>query len=441
MTKSRERLAVFRRPTPRNEINAEDRTTTKTKRVRDEFERLVSTNELVRGINQALVGTWTREEVETAVCEQFVTTDRYQAAWIGQRSHTKSSETSYEWMADACQWNSSDTVDNDHIGTGSPPIEELDETAVKSIDEERSAVVLEAARGSWIMIPVLTTGIDDVVILIYSDGDDSVTDTELVVLDELGELIGFAIDAARARKLSLTEMVVELQLLSTDMGSFFVDCSSITECSIHLSGLVPAAERRLVSYLVFENASPSRVRQAANRASAVEQVRLIDEHEDHRLFEVTLTGESLLVTLATAGANITSLSAFAGRCTLATEVTPDTDIECLVRTVQNMFPNTHLLAKRRLDRPVGTIDPFPECLIDDLTQRQCQVLQAASKSGYYAWPRDSTGEEIAESMGISPPTFYNHLRKAHRKIAAGFLEALNQRSPGREGPLIDGPDI
>jgi predicted DNA binding protein len=51
-----------------------------------------------------------------------------------------------------------------------------------------------------------------------------------------------------------------------------------------------------------------------------------------------------------------------------------------------------------------------------LTDRQLEVLRTAIDSGFYNWPRTQSGQEIAETLGISQPTFHNHLRAAERKV-------------------------
>jgi predicted DNA binding protein len=56
-----------------------------------------------------------------------------------------------------------------------------------------------------------------------------------------------------------------------------------------------------------------------------------------------------------------------------------------------------------------------------LTDRQREVVEIAYHSGFFEWPRDSTGEEIAETLGVSPPTVHKHLRAAERKLLAAIL--------------------
>jgi predicted DNA binding protein len=49
------------------------------------------------------------------------------------------------------------------------------------------------------------------------------------------------------------------------------------------------------------------------------------------------------------------------------------------------------------------------------------VLEAAFFAGYFEWPRDVSGEDLAESLGVSSPTFHQHLRNAQRKLLDAVL--------------------
>jgi predicted DNA binding protein len=50
------------------------------------------------------------------------------------------------------------------------------------------------------------------------------------------------------------------------------------------------------------------------------------------------------------------------------------------------------------------------------------TLQRAYVGGYYDWNRGTNGDELAESMDVSRPTFHQHLRAAERKLVEEFFE-------------------
>ena len=52
------------------------------------------------------------------------------------------------------------------------------------------------------------------------------------------------------------------------------------------------------------------------------------------------------------------------------------------------------------------------------------MIQTAYYSGFFESPRESTGEEVAETLGISPPAFYQHSRTVQRKLFSTLFDEL-----------------
>jgi predicted DNA binding protein len=61
-------------------------------------------------------------------------------------------------------------------------------------------------------------------------------------------------------------------------------------------------------------------------------------------------------------------------------------------------------------------------MLDELTDRQHEVLEAAYRAGYYAWPRESTAEEVAAALDLTGPAFRGHLRKAEYAMLSELFE-------------------
>ena len=62
-----------------------------------------------------------------------------------------------------------------------------------------------------------------------------------------------------------------------------------------------------------------------------------------------------------------------------------------------------------------------DSLLSCLTEKQREVLIAANKYGYYAYPRKITSEQLARQVGLSKPTVVQHLRKAEVRLIAHLL--------------------
>jgi predicted DNA binding protein len=62
-----------------------------------------------------------------------------------------------------------------------------------------------------------------------------------------------------------------------------------------------------------------------------------------------------------------------------------------------------------------------DSILSCLTEKQREVLIAANKYGYYAYPRKITSEQLARQVGLSKPTVVQHLRKAEVRLIAHLL--------------------
>jgi len=80
------------------------------------------------------------------------------------------------------------------------------------------------------------------------------------------------------------------------------------------------------------------------------------------------------------------------------------------------YPDTELVASRERERNHLTRQEFKSQVDEALTARQREVLQTAYFSGYFDTPRERTGQELADSLGISSPTVSDHIRAGLRNL-------------------------
>jgi predicted DNA binding protein len=93
-----------------------------------------------------------------------------------------------------------------------------------------------------------------------------------------------------------------------------------------------------------------------------------------------------------------------------------------------------------VESAVQSPSSFRRQLEEKLTDRQRDVMQTALASGYFEWPRGSTAEEVADSLGIAAPTFHEHLRAGERKLIESFFaetEADRRAGERRAGNAAD----
>ncbi|TYL38019.1 bacterio-opsin activator [Natronococcus pandeyae] len=54
--------------------------------------------------------------------------------------------------------------------------------------------------------------------------------------------------------------------------------------------------------------------------------------------------------------------------------------------------------------------------LDELTDRQREVLRTAHRLGYYEVPRDATTDDVASELELDPSTVAEHLQRAERNV-------------------------
>lgn len=65
---------------------------------------------------------------------------------------------------------------------------------------------------------------------------------------------------------------------------------------------------------------------------------------------------------------------------------------------------------------------------NNLSPRQRETLFDALDEGYYNWPRETAANDIAESVGVSGPTFLEHIRRGEQKIINSVLKEIQLRN-------------
>ena len=63
----------------------------------------------------------------------------------------------------------------------------------------------------------------------------------------------------------------------------------------------------------------------------------------------------------------------------------------------------------------------PERPLDDLTDRQREVISTAHEMGFYEVPREASTEEIAGELDVDPSTVAEHLQRAERNLLDDLL--------------------
>jgi len=217
---------------------------------------------------------------------------------------------------------------------------------------------------------------------------------------------------------------VELRFEVQDPGLFFVRASRAADCRVTLAEMVHRSDGRLLEYFVVEGADAEAVRSAAADASAIDRTRIVREASDELLAEFIHSGPCIGATLADTGAVVRTVEATSGVGRAVADVPPHTDASTVAEAVCRQH-DADLAARRNRDRaaPGFTNWAFRAALADQLTDRQFEAIRTAYAGGYFSWPRESSAEECASALGITQPTFNEHLRVGQEKLVRALFDA------------------
>jgi len=217
---------------------------------------------------------------------------------------------------------------------------------------------------------------------------------------------------------------VELEFAIRDEDCFFVDVSAREACRVDLEHLIHRSDELLLEFFSVEGASADRVLEIAGASSIIADARLVGAGADNDLFEFVVSGPCVTTTLADAGAVTREVSAENGRGRVVADVPAHVDVRGVVETFRSRHGDTTLVAQRDREQPVPvqTRNGARATIGDRLTAKQFEVLRTAYAGGYFRWPRERTADECAQALGISQPTFSQHIRTAQEKVFEALFE-------------------
>lgn len=399
-------------------LRERDRTLT---RQNEELTRLNHTNKIVRQINRAIAQASTRQEIERAVCDRLAETDRYLFAWITATDDGPPEPTIWADVDPAYI----DSIRDD--GDRAPEIQ-----LVNQVVEERSISVVENVLDdrSWkrrrkealtygyqtvLAVPLVDSERSYGALVIYTPQADAITESEREVLGELGETIGHAIRSVERTKALLTDNRLELELACRDSRLLLNRLSTTVGRPVSLEGLIDRDGETVVLFVSIPEVSTDDVVSLADRWASVETISVVSGGEDSALFEVTTAPTSFIEVLREYNIRLNTASAADGESTIVLDVPQQIEARTLIEAIKEEYPETELRARRETTTTRSTNRLDAE-LKDELTARQFEALQAAHYSGFFDWPRESTGEDLAAALDISPPTYHYHLRAAERTL-------------------------
>ncbi len=393
--------------------------------------RLAVLNELhslVSSVTHGVIDQETRAGIETAVCERAVGAVPYRFAWIAEfhvasgRLDLKAQAASDDGEAgeDRGQTNGEMPTPNDVAVTALSKLAlETGTVQTSRIESSRPVDAAGTDGVSWtvsvvVVIPIVYEETTYGVLAMVADRATSFDDEERAVIGHLGQVIGHAIAAVDRKQALMGDVLVELQFRVADFfDSLGVDGSPPDQLT--LDHVVPVGDERYLAHGRTTEVGIDGLEVIVDEQPGWDDLRVRGSGSDVR-FSFTLGATPVLSTLAAVGGRLQGVVVENGDVRLTVHLTPETDARRLIDAVRAAFPGAELLTHRQIVGSEQRLDWLDGGLPATLTDRQRTTLEVATHAGYFEWPRAATGSEVAAMIGIAPPTFYQHLRRAERKV-------------------------
>ncbi|AGB39146.1 bacterio-opsin activator domain-containing protein [Natronococcus occultus] len=243
-------------------------------------------------------------------------------------------------------------------------------------------------------------------------------------IERLGRVAGAAIDAIETRRALGDDAVTELEFVLREADPLATVAHRVDR-PLALRSVVPTEDGGTVFATipgedVLEN-GPDPTRGLGEDVDGLADVRAVGTVGEERLLEFALAGPSIATTVAAHGGVPRSLTPTDDRTRLVLELAGPGDVRAFVDALEREW-DLELLARRQRERSPEDALALDATLRERLSERQRQTLEAAYYAGFFEWPRERTGEEIADSLGVSQPTFSRHVRLAQGTVLAVLFE-------------------
>lgn len=391
-------------------------------------ERLAALNHLntiVREINHALAQQSSREEIESLVCSRLASSSSYEFAWIGD----------VDWSREVIRSREEVGVEG-YLEGVTLPIDESEQRHAPAPQAIRTNEV-QVARDfvhddryerwhdlaeehgftSLAAIPIHYEGTNHGVLCVYSERTDAFQGEELDVLEDLGEIIGHAIQSLERKRILLSDEVIELDVI-IENALADVEGLELGETSLQVDRIVPTAEDSYLNYGTLSD--PERLEEIVDAHPQIVDGDLLEGSSGRFVIEVQNPPAVSAVTAH--GGRLRSVEMAGSDYRLSIELPPNVEARTVLEPLRETYSEVETVAQQHVTRDEHRPTSAVVSLGEELTDRQRAMLEAAYFGGYFEWPRISSAEEVADRMDVSAPTFHEHLRRAQRKVFEAMLE-------------------
>jgi len=379
---------------------------------------------LVNDVSHVLVNAESREEIERQVCAEITAMDGYGYAWIGEPT-TAGTGLTVRVDEGTEQRTLSTTSETEWSGTVfSEAIEDGSVKVFSSTDDLPSSVTPSAfGAKTMAVVPLTYRRTTYGVLSVYAERSGVLDRRECKVFEAIGQMVASGINAVETKRVLTADRVTELGFEITDPSFPLIELATLAEGSITYNGSTLNNGGSLRLFVTISD-SPDEFESLLEGCSSLSDGFVIARQDDTIAASVELKDAALFTELAEYGATLRdlSVSGSSGTVQLHVDLPVEGDIRSVVSVLESRYEGVNLVRQRERERDPRPTAEFTATVAERLTDRQYTALETAYLSNYFEFPRPVSGEELAETMGISRQTYHQHLRAAQRKLLEEFFE-------------------
>ncbi|WP_135662005.1 bacterio-opsin activator domain-containing protein [Halorhabdus rudnickae] len=396
--------------------------------IREERKRLERVLDRVEGLvsdlTEVLVRADDRPEIHRLAVDRFNSGTEFDQAWIGEYDPTSKTVTIAEYID--CSRDPM-TIDID---------DDLPETSALARAIETGKIQTLSAGsvpGSWtdeteyagggVAIPLTYRRTTYGVLAVFDTDADAFDETEQTILGALGRVIGSAINDVLSKRTVTADVTIAIEVELSDSSLFLLDLAGRATEELDYRGIHVGDDGAVRFLLAVDTADEAILLSAPDRYDAVTDVSVLSNTDGERVLELVAQGAPFVDALATYGAAIESVSIGQSGVQLRFRVGTEQNGRAIVEELEAIYESVELLAYHETENEATSPQAFRAAVESDLTDRQLTALRTAYASGFFEWPRESDGDDLADAMDVVPSTYYQHLRSAEKKLVSAFFES------------------
>jgi len=196
------------------------------------------------------------------------------------------------------------------------------------------------------------------------------------------------------------------------------------EFQIDIDEVVRLPDGTALEYLTATGIPTKTLHEVFAHDSTVLDTKLLKSTDEVCRLEVHVEGLTVPLVFESLEGQVISLmkTQSDGSVVLTGKLPGDLDLRTALGEIRRVYSDIEVVSHE--------LDYSPRLLYniieDVLTEKQLAAVQIAYHSGYFETPRASTGDELADRLGITRQTYNRHLRKAEQAIFEQLFESTGK---------------